>query len=449
MSIRKRLQNELSKNHSYQPEFHAAVEEVLEDVIESGQLDEEDEEETFQFFQRLIEPDRTLRFKVEWVDDQGVTRVNRAWRVQFNCSLGVYKGGLRFHPDCNESIFKFLGFEQIFKNALTGLSMGGAKGGSDFDPKGKSMREVQRFCESFMTELSRYIGPDRDVPAGDIGVGTREVAFLFGQYLKIQGRYTGVITGKEPSFGGSCGRTEATGHGVVYLLEEALKAHDKKLKDQRVLISGAGNVALHTAEKAIEMGAKVLSLSDSKGCLYFPQGLTQNDLEEMKVFKVEQRKRLSEWPLSPGKVEYFEGCSPWQLDVVCNVLLPCATQNELEQKDLERLVDGGVQVVAEGANMPLTQKSQDLAVKKNLIYLPGKAANAGGVAVSALERAQNASNISWDLKTVDAKLQEVMRNIHQNCADQLPRNDGVIPYKKAANLYAYEKIKSTMLKLWP
>lgn len=446
MDIKQRLQNELSQKHSYQPEFHAAVEEVLDDVIESS---DDDQEDLFRFFERLIEPDRTLRFKIEWVDDEGVTRVNRAWRVQFNNSLGVYKGGLRFHPDCNESIFKFLGFEQIFKNALTGFSMGGAKGGSDFDPKGKSLREVQRFCESFMTELCKYIGPDKDVPAGDIGVGTREIAFLFGHYLKIKGCYNGVITGKDRSFGGSCGRVEATGYGVIYLLNEALSAHEQKIKGQRVLISGAGNVAIHAAEKALELGAKVLTLSDSGGCLHFPQGLTQRELQELKVFKIEQRRRLSDWPTSKDKVIYQDNLSPWQLDIECDVLLPCATQNEIEHEDLKRLIQAGAKVVAEGANMPLTQKAQELVIQKNLIYLPGKAANAGGVAVSGLERAQNASNISWDLKTVDEKLKDVMRSIHENCAAQLPRKEGVIPYKKAANIYAFEKLKSTMLKLWP
>jgi len=446
MDLKKRLQDELSQHHSYQPEFHAAVEEVLNDVIEYGQ---ENNEELFQFLERLIEPDRTLRFKIEWVDDGGVTRVNRAWRVQFNNSLGVYKGGLRFHPTCNESVLKFLGFEQIFKNALTGLSMGGAKGGSDFDPKGKSMREVQRFCESLMTELCKYIGADMDVPAGDIGVGTREIAFLFGQYLKIKGSYSGVITGKDPSFGGSCGRVEATGYGVIYLLNEALLAHDIKIKGKRVLISGAGNVALHAAEKALELGTLVLSLSDSKGSLHFPEGLTQNELEELKSLKIEERKRLSDWSASGSKAVYKDGCKPWELELNCDIILPCATQNEVSLQDLERLLDSGVQVVAEGANMPLTKDALELVIQKNLIFLPGKAANAGGVAVSGLERTQNSSNVSWDLETVDTKLKDIMKRIHENCASQLPRRDGVIPYKSSANIYAFVKLKSTMLKLWP
>ncbi len=435
----------LSHHHSYQPEFHDAVKEVYDDIKEfSNNISKE---ELDSFFTRLIEPDRTLRFKVEWFDDEGNIHVNRGHRVQFNNAFGPYKGGLRFHPSVNESILKFLGFEQIFKNALTGLPMGGAKGGSDFNPKAKSEHEIRRFCESFMKELYKYIGPTRDVPAGDIGVGTREIGYLYGTYLKLTDNYTGVLTGKHPNFGGSCGREEATGHGAVYFMKQALEHHNAELKDQRVLVSGAGNVALFAIEKCLDFGAKVLTVSDSNGCLYFSEGIRESDLEAIKDLKLNKRQRLSEFQSS--RARYLEGESSWGLKgIEAHLALPCATQNEVNDTDLENLINSGVKLIAEGANMPLTSQAQEILKKKGIIFLPGKATNAGGVAVSGFERSQNAVYISVGKKEIDQKLQSIMKEIHESCIRSVDRVNGIYPYKLGANLYAFDKVYSATRSLF-
>ncbi len=437
MSIRDKIDHLLAHHHSYESEFRHAVFEVLNDVI-NGESDLT-EAQMASFFERMIEPDRTIRFKVEWFDDQNVLHVNRGYRVQFNNDLGPYKGGLRFHPTVNLSILKFLGFEQIFKNALTGFPMGGAKGGSDFDPKGKSPHEVRRFCDSFMSELYKHIGADIDIPAGDIGVGEREIGYLYGHYLKLTNRYTGVLTGKHPSFGGSCGRVEATGYGAAMILKHATEYHHQDLKKMRVLISGSGNVALHAAEKLIDYGATVLSISDSGGTLYFKEGIKESDLTELKDLKFKLRGRLRDF--HGTRSTYLEGEKPWALEG--DVAMPCATQDELNGIDALKLIDNGVQVFCEGANMPLTPEALEVVAGRGIIFLPGKAANAGGVAVSNLERSQNATHRTASFAEALTRLEEVMEKIHQNCLKYVDRVDGVIPYKMGANLYSFHKLYET------
>lgn len=437
LSFRNQVQKVLDDSHPHSPEFHQAVQEIFQDV-EEFYLQHPAYAQA-NVLERLLEPDRILRFRVTWEDDSGGIQVNRGYRVQFHNLLGAYKGGLRFHPSVNESVLKFLAFEQCFKNALTGLPMGGGKGGSDFDPRGKSDREIMRFCQAFMLELSRYIGPEVDVPAGDINVGAREIGYLFGHYVKLKNVWEGALTGKSPSFGGSCGREEATGFGVVYFLEEALKAHDQELEGKRVLISGAGNVALHAAEKCLQEGAQVLSLSDSKGCLHFPEGLSEGDLEKVRRVKREEGGALAD--LEVG--EYLEGSKPWHLEA--EIVLPCATQNELDREDAQALVANGLLALAEGANMPLTAKAQDRLLEANRIYVPGKLANAGGVAVSGLERTQNASLTRWDLEKVDRTLREIMSQIHQRASGEVERVDGILPYRKGANLYGFRRLADTLL----
>lgn len=428
----------LETHHPHQDEFHQAVIEVFEDVKDF--YNDHDEYKKYAIAERLIEPDRIINFRVTWVDDAGKVQVNRGWRVQFNNAIGAYKGGLRFHPTVNESILKFLGFEQCFKNALTGMPMGGGKGGSDFDPKGKSDMEVMRFCQAFMEELHRHIGPSIDVPAGDINVGTREIGYLFGHYLKIENQFQGVITGKGPNFGGSCGRTEATGYGCIYFLEEMLKAHDQKLSGKTVIISGAGNVALHAAEKAIAENAKVLCLSDSKGLLHFKDGLTDQDLKEIKKIKTEQHGALKDYKKNG---EYKDGAEPWSIKA--DIALPCATQNEVDEKEAKMLVEHGVIAIAEGANMPLTAKAQDIIMKNKIIYGPAKAANAGGVAVSGLERTQNAEMRSWSLDRVDRELREIMKDIHARSIEHIERRNGIYNYRKGANIASFKKIADTLV----
>lgn len=431
----------LSHYHSYQSEFHDAVLDVYEDI--QDKLVGLDRHEIDNLFQRIIEPDRTVRFKVEWFDDLGNLQVNRGWRIQFNNCLGPYKGGLRFHPTVNESILKFLGFEQIFKNALTGLPMGGAKGGSDFNPKGKSNHEIRRFCESYMNELCRYIGADIDIPAGDIGVGTREVGYLYGQFIKLTSQFTGVITGKHPRFGGSCGREEATGYGCVYFLEECLENHEEKLSGKRVLLSGTGNVALHCAEKLLEEDATVLTLSDSGGTIYYKDGISRSEFFELKNFKLDKRERLKNFKTRNG--EFREGNKPW--DIEADIAIPCATQNEVSGEDAQNLLKNGVFAIAEGANMPLDKNALEVIKGKEVIFAPAKAANAGGVAVSGLERSQNSTHLSMSMKEVDKKLRKTMRDIHGNCSEFVSKKNGVFPYKLGANIYAFKKVSAALIGL--
>ena len=441
MSIKEKIIAELSTHHSYEVEFRDSVIEVLDDVL---QFDSHyDPEEIEQAFLRLMEPDRLIRFKVEWIDDNEIIHVNRGYRVQMNNSLGPYKGGLRFHPSVNPSILKFLAFEQTFKNALTGLPMGGGKGGSDFNPKGRSENEIRNFCNAFMEELSKYIGPHRDIPAGDIGVGTREIGYMYGHHLKLTGRFDGVLTGKHPTFGGSCGREEATGYGCVYFLKEALKFHDKSLKGRTCSISGAGNVALFTAEKLIEEGAKVISVSDSGGTLYFKHGIDKEQLGSLKVLKFEKRERLSAWSSSHG--EYLDGKKPWHLST--EIAIPCATQNEVSGEDAKNLCANGVLAICEGANNPLDHNALEIALSKNVIFLPGKAANAGGVAISGIERSQNATHRPLSKTDVEDILKEIMSKIHSNCCKFVEKRNGILPYKLGANLYGFDKVIQATFKL--
>lgn len=432
-------QDYLESYHGKAVEYHQAVDEVFSDIKDFYQDNSAYAEANI--LERLMEPDRILRFRVCWEDDDQKIHVNRGWRVQFNNSLGAYKGGLRFHPTVDESVLKFLGFEQCYKNALTGMPMGGGKGGSDFDPKGRSDAEIMRFCHAFMDELYRHIGPDVDVPAGDINVGAREIGYLYGRYIKITNRWEGVLTGKSPIFGGSCGRSEATGYGVVYFLQNMLEKHDEDLKDKKVLISGSGNVALYAAEKAINSGAKVLSVSDSDGTLYFKDGLSEDKLSELKTLKFEERGRLKDFDGG----EFKKGKKPWSISDA-DIAMPCATQNELEEEDAKALADSGVNTVIEGANMPLTAKAQDVVLKKKMLYGPAKAANAGGVAVSGLERSQNASLVSWSLEKVEGELKSIMSDIHERCCEHVERDGKVMPYRKGANIYAFKKLADTLLQ---
>lgn len=444
MSLTK-LNGLLSTDHSYQTEFHSAVREIFED-INSADIGMS-EEEVFSFFERLIEPDRSLRFKVEWFDDDNILQVNRGYRVQFNSSFGPYKGGLRFHPSVNESVLKFLGFEQTFKNILTGLPMGGAKGGSDFDPKGKSTHEIRRFCQAFMNELHKYIGPDTDIPAGDIGVGSREISFLYGHYNKVTNTYnTGTLTGKDLSLGGAKGREEATGYGCVFFLENALNYNEMtSLDSSLVALSGSGNVALHCAEKLLEKNAVVCSVSDSGGTLHFKDGLTSELLEDLKLFKLQERGRLRDFKRDLDTINYLEGKNPWGLK--CDIAIPCATQNEIELDDAKKLVANGVVGICEGANMPSTNEAISYFTEKNILFLPAKAANAGGVAVSGFERSQNAIHISEDQGTILSRLEETMKEIHDHCAEGVSKENGIISYKRGANIYAFKKLVHMMKAL--
>jgi glutamate dehydrogenase (NADP+) len=397
----------VEKRNPGEGEFLQAVKEVLEsfdlvvekrpDLITAGIID------------RLVEPERFISFRVPWVDDQGHVRVNRGFRVQFNSAIGPYKGGLRFHPSVNGSIIKFLGFEQIFKNSLTSLPIGGAKGGADFDPKGKSEGEVMRFCQSFMTELYRHIDADTDVPAGDIGVGAREIGFLFGQYKRLTNQFSGVLTGKGLSYGGSLARTEATGYGLCYFTEEMLNQTGKSFKGVDVVISGSGNVAIFAAEKAVQLGAKVIALSDSNGYVYDKKGI---NLDLVKEIKLSKRGRIADYVQTEKSAEYHEGKGIWKIK--CGIALPSATQNELDEEDAKALIANGCFAVAEGANMPSTPQAVELFHKNGILFGPAKAANAGGVATSALEMSQNAMRLSWTFEEVDARLMEIMRNIFKN-----------------------------------
>ena len=422
-----------------EPEFHQAVKEVLESlrvVIEAN----EEKYRKDALLERMVNPERQFKFRVPWVDDKGQVQVNTGYRVQFNSAIGPYKGGIRLHPSVNIGIIKFLGFEQVFKNSLTGLPIGGGKGGSDFDPKGKSDREVMAFCQSFMTELCKYIGADTDVPAGDIGTGAREIGYMFGQYKRIRGLYEGVLTGKGLSYGGSLARTEATGYGLLYLTQELLKLNGIELAGKTVCVSGAGNVAIYAIEKAQQLGAKVVTASDSTGWVYDPDGIDVAALKEIKEVK---RARLTEYKNYRPNAEYHEGRGVWS--VKCDVALPCATQNELLIDDAKQLAANGCLAVCEGANMPTTMDATEYLQKNGVIFAPGKAANAGGVATSALEMTQNSERLSWTFEEVDAKLQGIMVNICHNMVDAAERYGMKGNYVAGANIAGFEKVVDAMI----
>jgi glutamate dehydrogenase (NADP+) len=432
------LERVIAKNPA-EPEFHQAVKEVLNSlrpVIEAN----EEKYRKEALLERLTEPDRQFKFRVPWVDDQGQVQVNTGYRVQFNNAIGPYKGGLRLHPSVNLGIIKFLGFEQIFKNSLTGLPIGGGKGGSDFDPKGKSDREVMAFCQSFMTELCKYIGADTDVPAGDIGTGAREIGYMFGQYKKIRGVYEGVLTGKGLSYGGSLARTEATGYGLLYLTEEMMKCNGHEMKDKIVCISGSGNVAIYATQKAQQMGAKVVTVSDSTGWVYDPEGIDVALLKEVKEVK---RARLTEYAAARPSAQYHEGRGVWS--VKCDIALPCATQNELLIDDAKELVANGCIAVAEGANMPTTLEATEYLQQNKVLFAPGKAANAGGVATSALEMSQNSERLSWSFEEVDSKLKNIMVNIFHNLDDAAKRYGKEGDYVAGANIAGFEKVAEAVI----
>ena len=421
-----------------QPEFLQAVKEVLESlrvVIEAN----EEEFKKDAFLERLLTPERIIMFRVPWVDDKGQVQVNNGYRVQFNSAIGPYKGGLRFHPSVNLSIIKFLGFEQIFKNSLTGLPIGGGKGGSDFDPKGKSDREVMAFCQSFMTELQRHVGADTDVPAGDIGVGGREIGFLYGQYKRIRNLYEGVLTGKGLTYGGSLARTQATGYGLLYLTQELLKLNNIELAGKTCVVSGAGNVATYAIQKAWQLGAKPVTCSDSTGWVYDPDGIDVDALKEIKEVK---RARLTEYKNYRPNAEYHEGKGVWS--VKADIALPCATQNELNLEDAKMLVANGVICVAEGANMPTTLEATEYFQQNGVLFAPGKAANAGGVATSALEMSQNAERLSWTFEEVDAKLQQIMINITHNIDEAAKEYGYAGNYVIGANIAGFKKVVDAM-----
>ena len=432
-----KLMAELERKHPGESEYLQAVREVLMTVEDA--YNQHPEFEANRIAERIVEPDRTFTFKVVWVDDKGDVQVNTGYRVQFNNAIGPYKGGLRFHPSVNPSILKFLGFEQIFKNALTTLPMGGAKGGSDFNPKGKSDREVMRFCQAFMTELWRHIGPQTDVPAGDIGVGGREIGYLYGQYKRLTNRYEGVLTGKGLSYGGSLARTEATGYGLLYLTEAMLAANGHEIAGKTVAVSGAGNVAIYAVQKAEQLGAKVVTVSDSTGWIYDPAGI---DVALLKDVKEVRRARLTEYAAARESAVYHEGRGVFT--VKCDVALPCATQNELRLEDAKALVENGCIAVAEGANMPTTLEATDYLREHGVLFAPGKAANAGGVATSALEMSQNSMRLSWSFDEVDAKLKQIMTNIFHNI-DAAAKEYGMPGnYVAGANIAGFLKVADAM-----
>lgn len=438
MSYVSEVLEELDRRNKGEAEFMQAAKEVLESL--DGVIKEHPEYRKNAILERIVEPDRQIMFRVPWIDDKGVGHVNRGFRVQFNNAIGPYKGGLRLHPSVNLSIIKFLGFEQIFKNSLTGLPIGGGKGGSDFDPKGKSDREIFEFCRNFMTELYRHIGADTDVPAGDIGVGGREIGYMYGTYKKITQRYEGVLTGKGLQYGGSLTRTEATGYGLVYLAEEMLKEKGKSFKGKTVTISGSGNVAIYAAEKAAALGAKVVTMSDSTGWIYDSEGI---DLAAIKEIKEVKRARLSEYKAFRPKSEYSTSGKVWQ--VACDIALPCATQNELDGEDAKTLIKNKVIAVGEGANMPSTPEAQELFVKNGILFAPAKAANAGGVATSALEMSQNSQRLSWTFEEVDARLHGIMKNIYREmnvAAEKYGHKDNFI---MGANIAGFKKVADAMV----
>ncbi len=427
--------------NSHEPEFIQAVLEVAETVI--PYIEANPKYKSTKILERITEPERVIQFRVPWVDDSGEVQVNRGFRVEFNSAIGPYKGGLRFHPSVNLSILKFLGFEQIFKNSLTTLPMGGGKGGSDFDPKGKSDNEVMKFCQSFMTELSRHIGPNTDVPAGDIGVGGREIGYMFGQYKRLRNEFTGVLTGKGINWGGSLIRPEATGYGTVYFAAEMLKTKGDNFTGKVVSISGSGNVAQFACEKATELGAKVVTMSDSKGFIYDPNGIDAKKLAWIMDLKNNRRGRIKEYAAEFDGVSFHENEKPWSIKV--DVALPCATQNELNEEQAKQLVDNGCMAVAEGANMPCTPEAIALFQSRKVLFSPGKASNAGGVATSGLEMSQNSLRFNWTREEVDQKLHNIMLDIHKQCVNFGKQEDGYIDYVKGANIAGFVKVADAMI----
>ncbi len=422
-------------------EFHQAVREVAETLLPF--IEENPKYKQAKILERITEPERVVMFRVTWVDDNGNIQINKGYRIEMNSAIGPYKGGLRFHPTVNLSILKFLAFEQVFKNSLTGLPMGGGKGGSDFDPKGKSDDEVMRFCQAFMSELYRHIGPNTDVPAGDIGVGGREIGYLFGMYKKLKNEFTGVLTGKGLEYGGSLIRPEATGYGATYFLQEMLADRGEGIKGKTVLISGSGNVAQFAAEKVTELGGKVVTLSDSNGFIYDPAGLDQEKIEYVKWLKNEKRGRIREYAEKFPGVEYYEGKRPW--GVKGDIAMPCATQNEINGEDAKELIKNGVIAVSEGANMPSTPEAIEVYKENKILYGPGKAANAGGVAVSGLEMSQNSIRLQWTREEVDNRLKDIMTNIHNTCVKYGREEDGYVDYMKGANIGGFVKVAEAML----
>ncbi len=437
----KAFMDEVKTRNGHEPEFIQAVQEVAETVI--PYIVKHDIYHGKNILLRMVEPERLISFRVAWVDDDGEIHVNRGYRVQMNSAIGPYKGGLRFHPTVNASVLKFLAFEQVFKNSLTTLPMGGGKGGSDFDPKGKSDDEVMRFCHSFMTELCRHIGPNTDVPAGDIGVGAREIGFLFGKYKKIRNEFTGVLTGKGLSWGGSKIRPEATGYGTVYFAQNMLQTKGDDFEGKKVVISGSGNVAQYAAEKVIQLGAQVITLSDSGGYIYDKDGIDQEKLEWVMDLKNNRRGRISEYVEEYSNAEYHEGKTPW--DVKCDIALPCATQNELDEDDAKMLIDNGCICVAEGANMPSTADAVHAFYNAKILFAPGKASNAGGVATSGLEMSQNSLRISWTREEVDERLKGIMEDIHDSCIEYGKEEEGYCNYVKGANIAGFVKVADAML----
>ena len=432
--------SEVNARNKNEPEFMQAVTEVAENVI--PYIVQNDIYYGQNILLRIAEPERVISFRVAWIDDKEEIQVNRGYRIEMNSAIGPYKGGLRFHPSVNLSVLKFLAFEQTFKNSLTTLPMGGGKGGSDFDPKGKSDTEIMRFCQSFMTELFRHIGPNRDIPAGDIGVGSREIGYMFGQYKRLKNEFTGVLTGKGVSWGGSLIRPEATGYGVVYFTQEMLVNKDNSLKDKKVVISGSGNVAQYAAEKCLHLGAKICTMSDSSGYIYDPEGINLEKLAFIMDLKNVKRGRIIEYTNKYPNSEFFKGKKPW--DVPCQIALPCATQNELGKYDAQNLIKNGCICIGEGANMPCSPEAIEIFLKNKILFAPGKASNAGGVAVSGLEMAQNSLRYSWSRDEVDKRLQTIMKDIHQSCIS-FGNEKGFINYVKGANIAGFVKVADAML----
>ena len=439
MSYVKEVFEAVLKRNPNEPEFHQAVKEVLSSL--EPVVEKHPEYVKAVVLERIVEPERIIMFRVPWMDDKGNINVNRGYRVQFSSAIGPYKGGLRFHPSVNLSIVKFLGFEQILKNSLTGLPIGGGKGGSDFDPKGKSDFEVMRFCQSFMTELSKYIGADIDVPAGDIGVGGREIGYMFGMFKRLRNSYEGVLTGKGLEFGGSLVRTEATGYGLVYFMDELIKANGKSFKGAKVVISGSGNVAIYAHQKATELGGTVIAMSDSNGYIFDPDGI---DLNNVKTVKEKERKRIKECSLNSKSAKYYEGCSNiW--DIKCDIALPCATQNEIDENAAKKLVKNGCFAVGEGANMPCSIEAADLFLKNGVLFGPAKAANAGGVATSALEMSQNSIRYSWSFEEVDLRLKNIMTNIYNKASQAAAEYGAPGNMVMGANIAGFVKVAEAMV----
>ena len=430
----------VERRNPNQPEFHQAVYEVAQAIIPF--IEEHPQYKKTAILERMTEAERIIIFRVPWMDDKGNYRINRGYRVQMNSAIGPYKGGLRFHPDVTLSVLKFLAFEQVLKNSLTSLPMGGGKGGADFDPKGKSDNEVMRFCQSFMTELYRHIDKDTDIPAGDIGVGGREIGFLFGQYKRLKNEFGGVLTGKGPSFGGSLIRPEATGYGLLFFVEEMLKTKKDSVKGKKVVVSGSGNVAQYAIEKIIQMGGIPLTASDSTGFIHDPKGIDKDKLAYLMDLKNVKRGRIKEYADLYG-CQYFEGEKPWMIP--CDIALPCAIQNELDEEDAQTLINNGCKLVAEGANMPTTPEAIELLQQKGILYAPGKASNAGGVAVSGLEMSQNSLRISWTRDEVENRLQQIMQHIHALCLQYGQNEDGKVDYMKGANIGGFVRVAEAML----